>query len=314
MRDIASTRRVVLRLLMGCAAAGSTVGARPWPPRPPKRKPHPRYLPLVIIDPGHGGIDPGAIGAGGVYEKYITFATATDLARLLAATRRFRAALTRGPAEYVALRERVARARALHADLFVSVHADALPNPVMRGLSVFTLSATASDREAAALAETENRDVVGGLRLSRQPREIGDILLDLGRRQTDNLSVELARDVVAALGQDVALLENPQRSAGFAVLTAPDIPSVLVELGCLSNPVEEHLLQEPAYRRRLARGLVRAIEAYFRNAAVVDRAGAEPRRGHTPELSHCVSVGCLIDETTVSTTTPPAAFGNTTKK
>jgi N-acetylmuramoyl-L-alanine amidase len=262
MRDIAGARRFVLRLLMACAAAGLTVGARSWPR--PKRKPQPRYLPLVVIDPG-------AVGAGGVYEKYITFATATDVARLLAATRRFRAALTRGPDEYVALRERVARARALHGDLFLSIHADVLPNPVMRGLSVFTLSTTASDRETAALADSENRDVVAGMRLSRQSHEIGNILLALARRQTDNLSVELARDVVAALGRLVTLLDNPQRAAGFVVLTAPDIPSVLVELGCLSNPVEEHLLQQPAYRHRLARGLVEAIEAYFRDNAVADR-------------------------------------------
>jgi N-acetylmuramoyl-L-alanine amidase len=272
MRDTMGARRIVLRLLMGCAAAGLSSQAISAPPLP-ARKPRPRYLPLVVIDPGHGGIDPGAIGGGGVYEKHITFATAIDLARLLTATRRFRVALTRGPDEYVALHERVARARALHADLLLSIHADSLPNPAKRGLSVFTLSAIASDREAAALADSENRDVIGGMGLSRQPREISDILLDLARRQTGNQSLELARDVVASLGREVTLLENPQRSAGFVVLTAPDIPSVLVELGCLSNPVEERLLQEPAYRRRLARGLFEAIEAYFRTNAVVDRAG-----------------------------------------
>ena len=233
--------------------------------QPPARtqRLHRRKLPLVVIDPGHGGIDPGAIGAGGVYEKYITFATAVDLARFLSAAGGFRVALTRGGDEYVPLRERVARARALHADLFLSIHADALPNIAMRGLSVFTLSATASDREAAALAASENRDIVGGVRLFRQPREVEAVLIDLARRETDNQSLELARDVVTALGRDVTLLENPQRSADFAVLTAPDIPSALVELGCLSNLIEEHMLQQRYYRQRLARGLVRAIEAYF---------------------------------------------------
>lgn len=256
----------MLRLLAGGAVA-ATAGI-PAVAQPPGRgavrvAAHPRHLPVVAVDPGHGGVDPGAVGAGGVYEKTIAFAAATDLVRFLRATRRFRAVLTRGPDEYVALRERVARARRLHADLFLSLHADALPDSAMRGLSVFTLSATASDREAAALADSENREIVGGVHLKRRSRLVGDILIDLAQRQTENQSLRLAHDVVEALGREVRLLENPQRSAGFAVLTAPDIPSVLVELGCLSNPVEERLLQKPGYRRRLARGLARAIEAYF---------------------------------------------------
>jgi N-acetylmuramoyl-L-alanine amidase len=279
MRNIACARRTVLRLVAGCAATASMVDAARAQPagrgqNPEQRRSRPGHLPMVVIDPGHGGIDPGAIGAGGVDEKYITYATATDLARLLKATRSFRVRLTRGPDEYVPLRERVARARALRADLFVSIHADALPDSAMRGLSVFTLSATASDREAAVLADSENRDIVGGVRLSRQPREVGAILIDLARRQTDNLSLALARDIVGSLGREVELLENPQRSAGFVVLTAPDIPSALVELGCLSNPVEERLLQRPSYRRRLAHGLADAIKAYFgQNVARWEEAG-----------------------------------------
>lgn len=267
MRYITWSRRGMLRVLAGCAVSEFAVGAASAQPagRGPLRR---RYLPMVVIDPGHGGIDPGAVGAGGVYEKYIAFAIATDLAQLLSGTRRFRVALTRGPDEYVPLRERVARARALHADLLLSLHADALPDLAKRGLSVFTLSATASDREAAALADSENRDVVAGVRLSRQPREVGYVLIDLARRQTDNFSLELAHHVVATLGRDVKLLENPQRSAGFVVLTAPDIPSVLIELGCLSNPIEERLLQQPHYQQRLARGLARAVETYFKSQAV----------------------------------------------
>jgi N-acetylmuramoyl-L-alanine amidase len=267
MRNHICARRAVLRLLTGGGIAAATAAAMAQPPgRGAVRiAVHTRHLPLVAVDPGHGGVDPGAVGAGNVYEKTIAFAAATDLVRFLRATRRFRAVLTRGPDEYVALRERVARARKLHADLFLSLHADALPDPAMRGLSVFTLSATASDREAAALADSENREIVGGLRLKRRSPIVRDILIDLVQRQTENQSLKLAQDVVEALGSEVRLLENPQRSAGFAVLTAPDIPSVLVELGCLSNPVEERLLQKPGYRRRLARGLGRAIEAYFAN-------------------------------------------------
>jgi len=274
MRNIAVARRSVLRLLAGCAAAHSAANAASAQP-PGRGRPQLRHLPTVVIDPGHGGIDPGAIGAGRVYEKYITFAVASDLLRLLRANRGFRVALTRGPDEYVPLRERVARARALRADLFLSVHADALPDTAKRGLSVFTLSATASDREAAELADSENREVVTGVRLSRQPREVGDILIALTRRQTDNLSLELAREVVSSLGREVKLLENPQRSAGFVVLAAPDIPSALVELGCLSNPVEERLLQQPSYQQRLAHGLARAIEAYFSSETVGSRGSAD---------------------------------------
>lgn len=263
MRNIACTRRGLLRLLAGCAAIEWGFDAASAQPPGRTTLSRPRYLPVIVIDPGHGGIDPGAIGPGGVFEKNIVYPTARYLALQLLGTRRFRVALTRGPDEFVALRERVARARARHADLFLAIHADALPNQAMRGLSVFTLSAKASDREAAALAESENRDVVDRVKLSREPREVGDVLIDLERRQTDNSSLKLARDLVTALGREVALLENPQRSADFAVLTAPDIPSALVELGCLSNPAEEKLLQKAAYQQRLARGLARGIEAYF---------------------------------------------------
>jgi N-acetylmuramoyl-L-alanine amidase len=219
---------------------------------------------MVVIDPGHGGVDPGAISPSGVYEKDIVLPTASEFARQLAVRRNFRVVLTRSIDEFLPLRERVARARAWKADLFLSIHADALPDADIRGLSVFTLSAQASDREAAAFAISENRaDLVGGVNLSRQPRDVGSILLDLTRRQTTNLSMALARNLVTQLGREVVLLDRPQRSADFAVLTAPDIPSVLVEIGCLSNPAEERLLQQRAYQQKLARGLTRAVEAYF---------------------------------------------------
>lgn len=277
MRITVGVRRILLRLLAGGVIAGlaaALASAQPPARAPPQRgTQRPRtqrfYRPLVVIDPGHGGIDPGAIGAGGVFEKYITFATAIDLARVLRATRRFRVILDRRPDEFVPLRDRVARAVALRADLFLSLHADALPNPAMRGLSVFTLSATASDREAAALAADENRDVAADGGRAQQQHEVKAVLIDLVRRETDNQSLELARDVVAAVRDNgVELLRNPQRSAGFAVLTAPDIPSALVELGCLSNPTEEALLQLPAYRKRLARGLAQAIDLYLSRRGV----------------------------------------------
>jgi N-acetylmuramoyl-L-alanine amidase len=267
MRNFALARRDMLRFLGCCGAAHGVAFGTASVSLPgwllPQHKPNPPGPhPVVVIDPGHGGVDPGAISASGAYEKNIVFATAKGLARLLNSTQRFRVALTRDTDEFVPLQERVARARDWHADLFLSVHADALPEATMRGLSVFTLSATASDRVAAALADSQNEEVVAGVRL-RESSEIGSILGDLEQRQTDNLSVALARGVVTVLGRQVALLDNPLRSAGFVVLTAPNVPSALVETGCLSNPIEERLLQEPAYQERLARGLADAVEMYF---------------------------------------------------
>jgi len=223
-----------------------------------------RRLPIIAIDPGHGGIDPGAISPTGLYEKDITLDTALSVARLVNATGRFGAVLTRHGDVYVSLRERIVRARAHHADLLLSIHVDTLPDSALRGLSVYTLSAAASDREAAALAARENRDnFIPGLKLSRRPVEIGDILADLARRRTSNRSLAFAHLLVEQMARVVPLLERPQRAAGFTVLTAPDIPSVLVELGCLSNADDGRLLEQDAYRVRLARGLLDAIEAYF---------------------------------------------------
>jgi N-acetylmuramoyl-L-alanine amidase len=268
MRDIVIARRALLAL-----AAGAVIGT--WPIRravaqPPKaRRPRPpKHLHVVALDPGHGGIDPGAISPHGFYEKNITLATARLLARQLELSGRYRPVLTRRGDTFVSLKERVARARAAHAELFLSIHADRLPDSAMRGLAVYTLSNEASDRDTAALAARENRDdFVAGMRLSRQPREIGAILLDLARRQTDNRSLTLAQAIVEEMGRTVTLLERPHRAAGFIVLTAPDIPSALVELGSLSNPEDERLLRQHAYQERLAHGLARAIDDYFAAAS-----------------------------------------------
>lgn len=260
MREIAVDRRAALRLLaFALASAGGMAQARPLRRR---RRPL-RRRPVIVLDPGHGGIDPGAIGPGDVYEKTITLATAWRLAWLLAASGRFRVVMTRSGDQFVPLPRRVAIARAAKADLFLSIHADALPDMAMRGLSVFTLSNEASDREAAELAASENRDVVEGVDLAHQPSLVRSVLFDLARQHTANASIAFAHDILAVLGGEVALLDHPERSADFVVLTAPDIPSVLVELGCLSNPQEENLLRQGAYQQKLARGLARAIEEYF---------------------------------------------------
>ncbi|MBV9521816.1 MAG: N-acetylmuramoyl-L-alanine amidase [Alphaproteobacteria bacterium] len=258
-------RRALLRSL--AAASACLAGGRVLSPAAAhaqaKFKPSPRKH-IVVLDAGHGGIDPGAIGLSGIYEKEIALTTTKLLAQALEASRRYTVVLTRSDDEFIALQDRVARARAAQGELFLSIHADALPDPDMRGASVFTLSEKASDREAAALAARENKaDLIAGIDLSRHAPEVSTILIDLARRQTNNLSIGLARRLVGELGHEVRLLNNSHRSAGFAVLKAPDIPSALVELGALSNRDEDRALRTPAYRQRLATSLARSVNDYF---------------------------------------------------
>jgi N-acetylmuramoyl-L-alanine amidase len=246
----------VLGQTLGQTAARSQPAAKPVP----KRR-------TIVLDPGHGGLDPGAIGLSGVFEKDLALDAARLVARELDAGKRYRVVLTRTSDEFVVLQDRVARARAADGDLFLSIHADALPDPGMRGASVFTLSEKASDAQAAALAARENKvDLIAGIDLSRHAPEVSSILIDLARRQTNNQSIRLARRLVNDLGQDVAMLNNSHRSAGFAVLKAPDIPSALVEMGCLSNREEEHALRTPAYRQKVAVGIARSVNDYFDSA------------------------------------------------
>ncbi len=272
MRETLLARRRLLGLaasgLAAVAAGGFTppvwarVLRKPWRPL--------RRLPIVVLDPGHGGSDPGAIAPDGTYEKDIVLETARRLRLGLLHTQRFHVFMTRDSDRFVGLRERVEFARAHRANLFLSIHADALADRAMRGASVYTLSAEASDREAAALAKSENRgERLGGVDLGRVPFEVRDVLLDLLREEMHNRSILFARDLVAALGRAVFMLERPLRSAGFVVLSAPDIPSALVELGCLSNPIEERLLEESGHQYRLAGALLLATERYFAGGSLV---------------------------------------------
>jgi N-acetylmuramoyl-L-alanine amidase len=231
--------------------------------------------PLVVIDPGHGGIDPGATGKGGTNEKDVVLLVAKDLRDKIWASGRYRVLMTRGADYYIALRQRFEIARSAGADIFISLHADSSPLRTSRGLSVYTLSAQASDTEAAALAKRENRaDVVAGVDLSRNGGRVAGILIDLAQRQSLLNAHRLATTIVGALDGRVAMVPQPQRAAGFAVLKAPDVPSVLIELGHLSNPKEEQQLRDTAYRGRLAAGLLHGIDRYF--AAKVNK--ARPRR------------------------------------
>ncbi len=236
---------------------------------PPAAEPAPAPVkpkPVIVIDPGHGGVDPGAVGASGVYEKNIVLAMARELKEQLDATGRFKVVLTRDRDVFLKLRDRVAKARAAGGDLFLSLHADSHPNLQLSGLSVYTLSEKASDAEAEQLAESENKaDLIAGIDLSNEAPEVANILIDLAQRETMNLSANFAGKAVGGLGREVKLLSNTHRFAGFAVLKAPDVPSVLVELGYLSNPKEEQLLKTEAYRGKLAKALAHAATEYFDN-------------------------------------------------
>ncbi|WP_413205464.1 N-acetylmuramoyl-L-alanine amidase [Rhodospirillum sp. A1_3_36] len=234
----------------------------------PMEKPTPRYAaprkPVIVLDPGHGGRDPGAIGLTGVHEKDITLNMGRDLRKALEATGRYKVVMTRDRDTAIRLRERVARGRHAGADLFISLHADALRDPGVRGLSVYTLSENASDDEAAQLAERENKaDILLGMDLSHETPDVANILIDLAQRETKNKSVRFANALISQLPPDVKKLGKTRRYAGFAVLKAPDVPSVLVEMGFVSNRTDEKLLRTSGYRAKLAAALVRSIDDFF---------------------------------------------------
>ncbi len=228
----------------------------------------------VVLDPGHGGVDKGAIGSTGLEEKALVLSTARIVRRFLQRDRRFLILLTRDDDRYVALRERYEFARRHRAGLFVSIHADANPFLRKRGLSVHTLSARASDRLAAQLAERVNRsDAIAGVDLRGADKSVSSILLDLVQRETRAGSARISSLIVRSARDRVQVLRKPRRSADFAVLRAPDVPSVLVELGFLTNSQDEELLRTMKYRKRLAAVLARAIAQFFSRMPAADRAG-----------------------------------------
>jgi N-acetylmuramoyl-L-alanine amidase len=219
---------------------------------------------IIVIDPGHGGVDPGAIGVSGIYEKHITLAAARDLKEYLENTGRFEVHLTRDRDIFIRLRGRIERARDMKADLFISLHADTIRDRGVRGLSLYTLSERASDKEAGELAERENKaDLIAGIDLTNESAEVTNILIDLAQRETMNQSAKLAALLVDELDKRVKTLRNPHRFAGFAVLKAPDIPSVLIELGFLSNKEDERALRSKTHRNNLAQSIAGAVDRYF---------------------------------------------------
>jgi len=223
---------------------------------------------LIAIDAGHGGEDPGAIGPGGLFEKNVVFDISERLVKLLNDTPGYQAKMVRTGDYFVSLRERRNIARRMQADLFVSVHADAFTHPSAHGTSVFALSRSGATSESARfLAERENEaDLIGGVgnvSLDDKDEVLAGVLVDLSMTATQNSSIEAGNDVLKALG-DVSRLHKPRvEKAGFAVLKSPDVPSILVETGFISNPAEARKLSTSEYRQTMAETLNRGIQNYF---------------------------------------------------
>jgi N-acetylmuramoyl-L-alanine amidase len=252
------------------ARAETSPLAKIQPPRTPADT-HRTYMSdahrvyTIVVDAGHGGQDPGAAG-GGRREKNITLAVAQEIRRQLEDSGRYKVVLTRDRDVYIKLRDRVDISRRVQGDLFVSIHADKIDRQGVRGASVYTLSETASDAETARLAEDENNaGNVAGVDLKEESQDVADILLDLAMREKMNESNLLAKAVVEAFRRkNVGLLPNSHRSAGFAVLKAPDVPAILIETGFISNPDEANLLSSSAFQQKIASAVQDGIDAYFR--------------------------------------------------
>lgn len=227
-----------------------TTGKGQAPASPPRKPKAPR---LLMIDPGHGGHDPGAIGRSGTQEKDVALDIARRMASAISGEPGVEARLTRDRDEFLPLPERVKIGREARADLFLSIHADSAPNQGARGLSAYTLSEKASDQFASMLADKENKvDGVGGLDLPTADKEVADILFDLTARRTRNTAQRVKVGFIKSMGRNWQLLEEPMRSANFAVLRLPDVPAMLVETGFLSNKQDEAILRQPMHRQKIA--------------------------------------------------------------
>ena len=222
--------------------------------------------PLIVIDPGHGGVDPGAISVSGAFEKNIVLSFAQRLRQELIATKRYRVMLTRTNDVFLPLRQRIQIARKAKASLFISLHADSVGKKKhVRGASVYTLSEKASDKEAEALAKKENQvDIIAGVNFRHTSGDVASVLIDLAQRDTMNKSAEYAQIAIKELKKVTKTVKSSHRFAGFAVLKAPDVPSALIELGYLSNPDDEKLLKSRYHQSRIAKSIVKSIDKFFK--------------------------------------------------
>jgi N-acetylmuramoyl-L-alanine amidase len=271
----ASTGTWVLQLTLGAhaaalppGAAAASVAGKPAPkPVTPSHAPAAgdRSI-IIVIDAGHGGMDPGASGPGGTHEKDVTLAIAQALAARINEESGMHAILTRDTDRFILLPDRMRLARAAHADLFVSIHADSVPNSDITGASVYVLSERGASSEAASwLADRENAaDLKGGVSLSNVDEKLATVLLDVSQSAQIGTSTEAADRVVEALDQVGAIRKREVQHAAFVVLKAPDVPSMLIETAYISNPGEERKLRTPEYQQRLADAICRGLAGYFR--------------------------------------------------
>lgn len=237
-----------------------------------------RVRPLIVLDPGHGGVDTGAVGRKRIPEKTIVLDFSSMLKHKLEETGEFEVKMTRTEDVFVRLKDRVDFARRLEADLMISIHADSVRQRSVKGASVYTLSDRASDAISAELAEGETRsEVLAGLHIADATEEVSDILLDLTRRETTNFSIHAKRQVVTSMGKSIPLVNNPMRSAAFRVLRAPDVPSILVELGFLSNRDDEKRLLTAEWRERAADAIVHSLQTFFAARLAKSSEQSEPK-------------------------------------
>jgi N-acetylmuramoyl-L-alanine amidase len=226
----------------------------------------------IVIDPGHGGIDPGASSPNKTREKDVVLSYGLALKDMLEATGHYNVVMTRGDDSFVQLEHRVKIARDHKADLFIAIHADTVAGEEARGTTVYTVSDKATDAEAEALAQKENRaDIIAGIDLGSANKQVADILINLAQRESKNQAMFFSKKAVAELKQVTVMTGKPIRSAAFVVLKAPDVPSVLVELGYLSSQHDEKLLTSAKWRKQMAQALTNAIEKYFQPAQPVSQ-------------------------------------------
>jgi N-acetylmuramoyl-L-alanine amidase len=225
---------------------------------------------VIVIDPGHGGIDPGAISHKKTKEKDVVLAYAQALRDVLQKSPNYKVILTRDEDQFISLEQRVNIARENKADLFIAVHADTVDEKDVRGTTLYTVSDKATDSEAEALAQKENRaDVIAGIDLGNQTKTVSDILINLAQRESKNQALYFAKKAVTKLQPYARFTGKPMRSAAFVVLKAPDVPSVLVELGYLSSVEDENLLNSTIWRNNIANAMAHAVDDYFGHAPAI---------------------------------------------
>lgn len=235
-------------------------GKTPFPALKPVKAVKIIRKPVIVIDPGHGGTDPGAIGVKGTFEKTITTTAATELAARLRKSGRYKVIVTRIKDNYVDHEDRLRIARTGQADLFISIHADSARNKSARGASVYTLADRAKGRSKRIV---NDQNWILDVDLSEQSDPVGDILVDLAQRKTESQSDAFAKILLKELRGKTVLVGNSHRRAGYYVLLAPDVPAVLLELGFLSNAEDEKLLRTRAHRTKILASVERAIDSYM---------------------------------------------------